>query len=646
MTAVCGAVFWRSGPEPDLLAVLANLAPYGDVATWTGDSDDMRISLAAVRRRPQPDGLVVGGERVVVCADARLHHRGDLARLVDRTVSDSDVELLLAAYRRWGQRCVEHLYGSFAFAIADLERRGVFLATDHVGSRPLAYYAAPGAFAFSSTALSLTGFAGVGHQLDADRAVEVLLLADGTDRSFVQGVRTVPPGEAMWIDASGPRRWRWWMPSEPDIVDHGSLAEQGRRLRVHLESAVSSCVADSGHVGAMLSGGLDSTSVAVVAASQIAPQPLRTFTGVPPRGWTGTTSRGWISDERTAVEALARKVPNLLPCYVETEYGSLYDGHTDLWELGAGPARNGFHLPWLYDVWGGAQRAGVNVMLTGSMGNLGYSADGPRWLAELFTRGRWLRTMREARSFGRAFEMPLKRVLRRHLAGELAAPIRHRAALRRGDVFRTPPSWSAINSSLWETLDLESILSEEAAPHSGGYLRDVHNLFRTYAAHADTTLAVNARFGFELRDPTEDRRLIEHTLTQPEWYRRHDGVWRAIARESMRDLLPPEIVHRQTLGAQQPDWFDRMTFRRDEIAGEIEAMRAHHLSTEVIDVERLGSMVDSWPARDQMADPAIVESYQLALGRAIFVSRYLRWFEDRARRVKNGGPAVIVNGLS
>ena len=566
--------------------------------------------------------------------------------MVDRTVSDSDVELLLAAYRRWGQRCVEHLYGSFAFAIADLERRGVFLATDHAGSRPLAYYAAPGAFAFSSTALSLTGFAGVGHQLDADRAAEVLLLAYGTDRSFVQGVRTVPPGEAMWIDASGARRWRWWMPREPDIIDHGSLAEQGRRLRTHLESAVSSCVADSGHVGAMLSGGLDSTSVAVVAAGQIAPQPLRTFTGVPPRGWTGKTSRGWIADERSAVEALGQRVPNLTPCYVETEYGSLYDGHTDLWELGAGPARNGINLLWLYDIWGAAHRAGVNVLLTGSTGNLGFSADGPRWLAELFTRGRWLRTLREARSFGSAFDIPLKRVLRRHLAGELAAPTRHRAALRRGDVFRTPPRWTAINSSLWESLDLETILPEEAAPHPRGFLRDVHNLFRSDAAQADVNFAGAARFGFELRDPTQDRSLIEHTLTQPEWYRRHDGVWRAIAREAMRDLLPPEIVHRQTLGAQQPDWFDRMTFRRDEIAGEIEAMRSHHLSTEVIDVERLASMVDRWPAREQMAEPAIVESYQLALGRAIFVSRYLRWFEDRARRVKNGGPAVVLSGSS
>jgi hypothetical protein len=110
----------------------------------------------------------------------------------------------------------------------------------------------------------------------------------------------------------------------------------------------------------------------------------------------------------------------------------------------------------------------------------------------------------------------------------------------------------------------------------------------------------------------------------------------------MRDLLPPEIVDRSTLGSQQPDWLDRMTHQRAELVGEIDEMRAHHLSTELIDVERLAALVKDWPDRERMAEPATVADYQLVLARAIFVSRYLRWFDERAHRVENGGPRVVL----
>lgn len=647
LTVLCGAVATRSPAPPDLRGVLANLAPYGVASAWDGGTGALHFALAALQRDSARDGLLVGDGRIVVCADARLHQRDQLARSLGQSVSGSDLAMIAAAYRKWGRRCVEHLHGSYAIVVADLDKQGLFLATDHAGSRPLAYYHSDGTFAFSTTALALTGFAGVGHELDQSRAAEVLLLGYASDRTFVQGVRTLPPGEAMWVDATGPSRWRWWLPDEPDVVDHGSLQEQGQRLRWHLESAVGSCAEDADEVGAMLSGGLDSTSVAAVAATQLAPQTLPTYTGVPPASWTGRTVKGWIPDERFAVEALAQRIPNIAPTFVETEYGSLYDGHADLWELGAGPARNGMNLLWLYDVYRSANAGGVDVLLTGSSGNYGFSADGPRWLVELFKRGRLLRTLDEARSFGAKFDLPLRRVLRRELARELVAPMRHRRALRRGaGVFEPQLRSSAINPELLETLDLEATLPAVARPHPRGYLRDVRNLFRSAAAQADLWPAVTARFAVELRDPTQDRALVEHALTQPEWYRRHDGVWRAIAREAMRDLLPPEIVDRPTLGAQQPDWLDRMTHRRAELGGEIEAMRAHHMSTELIDVERLALLVDNWPQRDRMAEPAIIEGYQLALGRAIFISRYLRWFEARAARVKNGGPAVIVSALA
>ena len=110
----------------------------------------------------------------------------------------------------------------------------------------------------------------------------------------------------------------------------------------------------------------------------------------------------------------------------------------------------------------------------------------------------------------------------------------------------------------------------------------------------------------------------------------------------MADVLPPEIGNRITLGAQLPDWLDRMTEAREEIGVELEIMRDHPASREVIDVARLQALYELWPDRTMMADKKVTYDYQCALIRSVVVSQYIRWFEGRARRVASGGPAVLI----
>ena len=110
----------------------------------------------------------------------------------------------------------------------------------------------------------------------------------------------------------------------------------------------------------------------------------------------------------------------------------------------------------------------------------------------------------------------------------------------------------------------------------------------------------------------------------------------------MRDLLPPEIVDRLTIGAQLPEYFDRLTAARSELLDEVEEMAAHAATLEIIDVPRIQRLVLDWPERSALADPELAGQYEMALPRAVVMSRHLRWFESRARRVASGGPAVVL----
>lgn len=651
MVALCGAVSWREGPAStlDLGGVQRILAPYGQGRTWNGTAGSCAVALGVQEPRTGPGSrpaMVEGaGGTLVVCADATLSGRDELAQRLGLPTSVSDADVALAAYDRWGRSFLQQLSGSFALAVVDRRRGGVLLARDHAGRRTLSVHERDGVVAFASTALALTGFPGVGHDLDLDRAVEVMLLAYSTDRTFVRGVRTVLPGTAMWIDSDGARAWRWWLPDGSPIVDAGSLSAHASALRERLEDAVAGSLTDAGNVGVMLSGGLDSTSVAAVAARRLAPRTLTSYTSVPPAGWAGPTQRGWIPSERFAVEALGTRYPNLRPRFVEATGDSLF-GHSEmLWELGSPPVRNALNIGWVLKCYGMAADEGVDVLLGGSAGNFAFSADGPMWLIELARRGRLLRMAGEAWKFSKAFDIDIVKVLRRDLLAHAFPGVQRRRAVRGGADPRS--QWleaSAVSRDRLAGVDLDAMLPELSDPHPRALSRDAGRMFLNFAAQAELFAAVQARWGVELRDPTADRRVVELAVTQPEWWRRHNGEWRAIARAAMRDALPPEIVDRPTSGAQQPDWFDQLTTGRAEVIEELDALRSHPASCEVIDVATLDRLVRDWPDRSRMADPHVVNGYQLALSRSLFLSRYLRWFEERGRRVNAGGPAVVLDG--
>ena len=99
-----------------------------------------------------------------------------------------------------------------------------------------------------STALALTGAPDVGHELDEERAVEVLVYAYATGRTFVRNVQMVPPGSAIWIDGSGISRRRWWE-GRFSIRDAGSIAAHAEAMREELDHAVASALAGTDSPG-------------------------------------------------------------------------------------------------------------------------------------------------------------------------------------------------------------------------------------------------------------------------------------------------------------------------------------------------------------------------------------------------------------
>lgn len=657
MSAICGVIGRDGRPwaDEDLDGVMGELAPLGTDGrgSWSGRCGRCEVALgAALRHRTPEDRVDVqpargAGDRLVLVGDLRLDNRPDLAAALglpdDEDVPDS--RFVLAAYERWGEACVGRLIGAFAIAIADRDRGGVFVARDHLGLKPLVVHERPGVVAFASTALSLTALDGVGHGLDMRRALEVLALVYDSERTFVEGVRWVPPGGALWVDAGGVRRRIWWRP-DPHAVEERPAEVHERELREALELAVEARLRSVGPAAAMVSGGLDSTSVAATAALLVAPGRLRTYTSVPPPGWTGLTRPLFDADESPLVRDLAAMHPNMEPSFVHLETsGGLFDGHEALWELGAGPTRNPANMMWERAIVERARAEGARVLLNGDRGNYCFSADGPDWLVALTRARRPVRALRELETWTRRVPDGRWRNFRRHLAGPLAPSALRRA--RRAVVGVADPVevWLAstpLRPEAAAELDLPALLPKLDPGRRRDPRADVLAAARTISAQAETGMALEASTGVDRRDPTSDRRVIEAAMRQPEWVRRRGGVTRAVARGAMSDRLPTTIAARVRRGEQLPDWFDQMTIARGEIADELAALADHGPSRELVDVRRLEALLANWPDRSACAVPEVIRDYRLALMRGLLVSRYLRWFESRAasERARTTGAAA------
>ncbi|HJP65973.1 MAG TPA: asparagine synthase (glutamine-hydrolyzing) [Actinomycetota bacterium] len=179
----------------------------------------------------------------------------------------TDTEVILHAYDRWGERCLERLNGMFAFAIWDQPTATLFLARDRLGIKPLFVSATPRTVAFGSEAKALLTLPWIRPELDPDGLMEYLFCGYTLGRrTFFRGIESLPAGHWMRITARGSQVSEYW------DVPAGGLGDRppDRQLLEHLHSLLDDCVARELEadvpVGSCLSGGLDSSLTATLAA--------------------------------------------------------------------------------------------------------------------------------------------------------------------------------------------------------------------------------------------------------------------------------------------------------------------------------------------------------------------------------------------
>lgn len=184
--------------------------------------------------------------------------------------SHSDTEVILAAYRVWGESCLTRLGGMFAFALWDAPRKRLLLARDPMGIKPLYYHQSDQAFVFASEVRTLLRTGLVPRKADSTGILSYLAFGSVYEPwTIVEGVKAVPPGHVLTVESGSVRSREYWNPLQSCSLDESVASSvngiaTAKQLPAILRDAVLSHLVSDVPVGVFLSGGIDSSALVAV----------------------------------------------------------------------------------------------------------------------------------------------------------------------------------------------------------------------------------------------------------------------------------------------------------------------------------------------------------------------------------------------
>jgi asparagine synthase (glutamine-hydrolysing) len=569
--------------DPDEISRLNDLLAHrGPDGSGTWFSADRAVALGHRRLAIIDPGE--GGRQPMEYADGRyvivyngevynfLELRRELERRGCIFRTESDTEVILAAWQTWGEDMLLRFNGMWALAILDTKSKDLFLARDRFGIKPLLYAVTSERFVFASEQRAIVQSGLIATSVDTEVASRLLLDAfgvEGSERTLCREVRRLQAGHFLWLRKGRLDIRRWWC-----TVDHlptlpRTDAERVERFDELFRDSVALRMRSDVPIGTCLSGGFDSSAViCAMAAMEEA--------GMGPRGsksWRHAfvaTFPGSSHDERPQAEeaaAWAGVVPTILEIGRDNalpDIEKILDDSDDVY-IGLSDA------PWL--IYRELRRHKVLVSLDGHgadelMGAyLQAGGAGSFWLRNAVEGllSRWP-------AFSHASDQLRALMLKRQGHYFLRKGVGSGFPLS-GDDDPLPAHWGALNRRLYRMF------------HGSVMPTILRNFDRLSMAH-----------GIEVRMPFLDWRLVTYTMALPDRAKHSDGYSKLIARQALAGKMPESIrMGRRKVGfsSPMPDWLNGplASWTRSLLQRDVP------LFSDLVDEARLNSVISDLTAR-------------------------------------------------
>ncbi len=546
------------------------------------------IDPSAASHQPMADST----ENYWIVFNGEIYNFKDIRReLMQHGVAfrtGSDTEVVLEAYKRWGQACVQKFNGMFAFALWDEAEQSLWLARDRMGEKPLFYMLLPDGVAFASELPALLAHPACTREVNTARLGHYLMLGYTTgEATLIKNMQRLPPANMMTFKrgkAVAPQRYWELAPHVVHKRNFTSVHQAADTLRALIDDSVKLRLVSDVSLGAFLSGGLDSSTI---VASMVEHQPraqVKAFTmGFGESEFDETAHASMVAEHLGVTHHTTQVTPN-----AETIERCLKVAAQD-------PLADTSVIPTV--LLAEFTRQQVTVALSGDGGDecfAGYEtyvadrlhgalslAPGWLWKAASVAAERWVPT----RFQKVGFDYKLKQFLQGMMLNNKRAHVSWRNLFTSSELTElVRPEWQQ------EMLAQDPFESFDAhfADVSGAALLDCAMYVDMKTWMADDILVkvdrASMAHGLESRAPFLDHRVVEFAASLPVSYKLHGFTKKHVLKLSQQSRLPREIIHRSKQGFNAP--FSRWVLEdlKDYAYAQLKAPELiHYLRPQAID---------------------------------------------------------------
>ena len=525
---------------------------------------------------------------LTITSNARIDNRSALLDALGLKASnpcvETDSQLILHCYIKWGASCAQHLRGDFVFILWDEPQQKFFCARDHFGVKVLFYgLNAQGTMISNEHNAFFTSNWCDEEQIDERWLVDNLWQLGPTDfRSPHPDICVLPPAHTLEIDQHGARLTQYWQLAAKNDWQHFTDKEHLAELEARFEKAVIRRLDSTYPLGAELSEGIDSNGIAGFAARHISPAPIHTFSYQ--CAALNDENRPIWEDTYADIEAMLAMHQNLKPVWVAEEqvFNEATKQHAEYRVLG-GVLTQGSQASRKAPV----KDRHIRVMLSGWGGDHCVTCPGDEYANELLNAGQLRRLYRllidkhNRGRGGRPVRTLASLIVRRLIPTPLRFILDKRNGLHAAMLFRAKnhflhPKWRS-------RYDLDHKLKHFLQNYNRATVQqhEIRELFEIALTNRMTKEELNARqWRYEYRYPMADVDLVEFAHSLPSRLKILNGIERYPFRYILQGVTTPRIQWRRKADVDHPniDRDSHVALRKKRLAkalGESSLMRKY-----------------------------------------------------------------------
>lgn len=486
-------------------------------------------------------------DHLVMVADVQIDNRSYLLQHTSAHADVSDEMLLLLAFRKWGNDCVKHLEGEFAFCIWNGLTHQLLIATDQLGYRALYYHDSPEMFIFSSEQKGVLAVKPGPHIFNETSVIEYYFRQTDPCSTYTKDVFALCAGNRLILHNNIIEIKKYWAPS-PGKYAFRRQADWTDCLRELLITAVRNRTRTDLPVGITLSGGLDSSSVACILAQLLAEmnKPLYAFSSV-------LAENGQGEDERRYIDLIGKNCPNIIQTYVYAEDSGPFQDTVPAFEKDEVFPNVFFYMD--HAILNAAKDKSIGILFTGYGGDHWVSWKGNPVIYNLIRKGALRSAWHLLKTFSKTERKGIWPLLKREYISHTAwYKKRHRPAkeffsLGLQDVFYAKYKDGLVFGAVQDVT--ESMLRNISSGRTG--------LFPSMLANR------NEAYGMRSAVPLLSKNVLEFMMDVPPQMFVAGGYKRSLLRHAMEGVLPSEVQWRTDKGMYSPDFFHRVEDHRHQI---------------------------------------------------------------------------------